>query len=102
MKNLSMDVETFSSVDLNKCGVYRYCASQDFEILLFGYSVDHGPVRTIDLASGEKIPEEILRSAPDRCIRIPMVEGERSLNLSNAVAIALYEALRQVGYAGME
>ena len=48
------------------------------------------------------IPGEILRSAPDRCIRIPMVEGERSLNLSNAVAIALYEALRQVGYAGME
>jgi DNA polymerase len=68
MKNLSMDVETFSSVDLNKCGVYRYCASQDFEILLFGYSVDHGPVRTIDLASGEKIPEEILRALTDPAI----------------------------------
>lgn len=68
MKNLSMDVETFSSVDLNKCGVYRYCASQDFEILLFGYSVDHGPVRTIALASGEKIPEEILRALTDPAI----------------------------------
>ena len=68
MKNLSMDVETFSSVDLNKCGVYRYCSSPDFEILLFGYSVDHGPVRTIDLASGEKIPEEILRALTDPAI----------------------------------
>ena len=68
MKNLSMDVETFSSVDLNKCGVYRYCASRDFEILLFGYSVDRGPVRTIDLASGEKIPEEILMALTDPAI----------------------------------
>ena len=48
------------------------------------------------------IPDRILQSAPDRCIRIPMMEGERSLNLSNAVAIALYEALRQTGYAGMD
>ena len=48
------------------------------------------------------IPDRILQSAPDRCIRIPMMEGERSLNLSNAVAIALYEALRQTGYAAMD
>ncbi|MCF0145665.1 MAG: tRNA (cytidine(34)-2'-O)-methyltransferase [Eubacterium sp.] len=48
------------------------------------------------------IPEEILVQNPDRCIRIPMREGERSLNLSNAAAIALYEALRQTGYAGLE
>lgn len=48
------------------------------------------------------IPEEILRAHPERCLRIPMREGERSLNLSNAVAIALYEALRQTGYAGMQ
>jgi tRNA (cytidine/uridine-2'-O-)-methyltransferase len=48
------------------------------------------------------IPEEILAEAPERCIRIPMREGERSLNLSNAAAIALYEALRHIGYAGLE
>ena len=48
------------------------------------------------------IPEEILAVHPDRCVRIPMAEGERSLNLSNAVAIALYEALRHTGYAGLE
>ncbi len=48
------------------------------------------------------IPEEILAAHPDRCVRIPMAEGERSLNLSNAVAIALYEALRHTGYAGLE
>ncbi|MDD6547583.1 MAG: hypothetical protein PUF40_01480, partial [Blautia massiliensis] len=65
MKNLSIDIETFSSVDLNKCGVYRYCSSPDFEILLFGYSIDHGPVRTIDVESGKKIPEEILKVLTD-------------------------------------
>lgn len=48
------------------------------------------------------IPAEILRSAPERCLRIPMKEGERSLNLSNAVSIALYEALRHTGYAGLQ
>ena len=48
------------------------------------------------------IPEEILAAHPERCVRIPMAEGERSLNLSNAVAIALYEALRHTGYAGLE
>ena len=68
MKNLSIDVETFSSVDLNKCGVYRYCSSPDFEILLFGYSIDHGPVKTVDLASGEMIPEEILQVLTDSSV----------------------------------
>ena len=48
------------------------------------------------------IPEEILRQHPERCVRIPMMPGERSLNLSNAAAVALYEALRQLGYAGLE
>ena len=48
------------------------------------------------------IPEEILVQHPEQCVRIPMREGERSLNLSNAVAIALYEALRQLDYAGLE
>ena len=59
MKTLSIDIETFSSVDLAKSGVYRYAESPDFEILLFGYSDDGSPVRVIDLASGEKLPGRI-------------------------------------------
>lgn len=59
MKNLSMDIETYSSRDLAKCGVYKYAEAPDFEILLFGYAADGGPVRVIDLAAGETLPEEI-------------------------------------------
>ena len=59
MKNLEIDIETFSSVNLAKSGVYRYVESPDFEILLFGYSVDGGKVKVIDLAFGEKLPKEI-------------------------------------------
>lgn len=59
MKNLYIDIETFSSHDLLKCGVYKYTEAPDFEILLFGYSVDGGPVEVIDLASGEKLPDNI-------------------------------------------
>ena len=54
MKTLSIDIETFSSVNLAKTGVYRYVESPDFEILLFGYSVDNGAVQVIDLACDEK------------------------------------------------
>ena len=53
---LSIDIETYSSVPLPKCGVYRYADALDFEILLFSYAYDDGPVRTIDLAYGEKLP----------------------------------------------
>ena len=60
MKTLSIDIETYSSVDLAKSGVYRYAESPDFEILLFGYSVDGGPVEVVDLAGGEEIPQVIL------------------------------------------
>lgn len=65
MKNISIDIETFSSVDLGKCGVYKYAESPDFEILLFGYSVDGSPVQVVDLASGERIPDEILAALMD-------------------------------------
>lgn len=65
MKTISIDIETYSDVDLGKCGVYRYSESPDSEILLFGYSVDGGPVQVIDLASGESIPEEILDALTD-------------------------------------
>ena len=60
-----MDIETFSSVDLGKSGVYRYAESEDFEILLFGYSVNGSPVRVVDLACGENLPEEIRKAISD-------------------------------------
>lgn len=52
MKTLSLDLETFSGVDIAKCGVYKYAESPDFEILIFGYSVDGGEAHVVDLASG--------------------------------------------------
>ena len=64
-RTLSLDLETRSSVDLAKCGVYRYCESTDFDILLFGVSVDSGPVTVYDLACGETVPEEILTALSD-------------------------------------
>lgn len=65
IKSLSCDLETYSSVDLTKCGVYKYAESDDFEILLFGYSVDDGEVQVVDLAQGEVIPKEILKALTD-------------------------------------
>ena len=65
MKTLSIDIETFSSVNLQKSGVYRYAESDDFEILLFGYSVDGGEVKVVDLAMGEKIPDNIIDALTD-------------------------------------
>ena len=68
MKNLSIDIETFSSADLNKTGVYRYVEEPDFEILLFGYSADSGPVHVIDLAQGETLPLDILAALTDETV----------------------------------
>lgn len=68
MKNISIDIETFSDVDLQKCGVYKYAQSPNFEILLFAYSVDSGEVSVIDLAQGETLPEEILDALTDEQI----------------------------------
>ena len=65
MKTISIDLETFSSVNLSKAGVYRYAESTDFEILLFAYSVDGGEVKIVDLALGEIIPKEILEALTD-------------------------------------
>ena len=56
MKTLHIDLETYSSIDLNSCGVYKYVESEDFEILLFAYAIDDQPVRVIDLVSGDIIP----------------------------------------------
>lgn len=65
MKTLSIDIETFSSVNLAKSGVYRYSESEDFEILLFGYSVDGGPVEVVDFTAGEKLPASIKKALTD-------------------------------------
>lgn len=68
MQSLSIDIETYSSVSLQKSGVYRYAEAEDFEILLFGYSVDSGPAQVIDLACGERIPQEILAALTDNAV----------------------------------
>lgn len=65
MTNLEIDLETFSDVDLQKCGVYRYTQSPNFEILLFGYSMDGGKVQVVDLACGEEVPQEIIQALTD-------------------------------------
>ena len=68
MKSLSIDIETFSSVSLAKSGVYRYVEAPDFEVLLFGYSVDGGEVQVVDLACGETIPADILGALTDEAV----------------------------------
>ena len=68
MKSISIDLETRSSVDISKSGVYRYAEAEDFAILLFGYSVDGGTVEVIDIANGEWIPQEILDALTDESI----------------------------------
>ena len=59
MKKLSIDIETFSDIDLIKCGVYKYADSPAFEILLFSYSIDDGEIHIVDLVRGEELPDEI-------------------------------------------
>lgn len=68
MQHLSIDIETYSSVNLQKAGVYKYAESPDFDILLFGYSVDGGAVHVIDFACGEKIPAEIVDALSDESV----------------------------------
>ena len=65
MKTLSIDIETYSQANLSKCGVYKYIESPDFDIMLFGYSVDGGEVVVVDLANGEKLPTEVLEALTD-------------------------------------
>ena len=65
MNHLSIDIETYSSVDINKAGAYKYARSPDFEILLFAYSVDFGDVVVIDLAQNEAIPDRIVAALCD-------------------------------------
>ena len=68
MKTISIDIETYSDVNLAKCGVYKYAESPDFEIPLFGYAVDGREVKVVDLAQGETIPKEILEALTDDAV----------------------------------
>ena len=68
MRTLSIDIETFSPEPLAKCGVYRYCQAPEFEVLLFGYSVDSGPVQVVDLAAGERIPTDVQAALTDPAV----------------------------------
>jgi len=65
MTQITIDIETYSPIDLARCGVYKYAEHPDFSILLFGYAVDDGEVKVVDLAKGERIPEEILLALTD-------------------------------------
>lgn len=65
MRTLSIDIETFSSADLSKCGIYKYAEAPDFEILLFGYSADDAPVQVVDIATGDTIPDEVVAALTD-------------------------------------
>ena len=68
MRNLSIDIETYSGANLSKCGVYRYSEESDFTVLLFGYSVDGSDVQVVDLACGEKLPDEIRAALTDASV----------------------------------
>ena len=68
IKTLSLDLETYSSVDLAKCGVYKYAESPDFEILLFAYSINEGAVQVVDIACGKEVPEEVLAVLADNAV----------------------------------
>lgn len=69
MKELFMDLETYSDVDLSKSGVYRYAQSSNFEILLFAYSVDKGPVQVINIKENEQIPTDVLNALTDSSVK---------------------------------
>lgn len=91
MKTLSIDLETYSSVDLGKSSVYRYVESPDFDILLFGYCIDGCPVQVVDLAQGEQIPPEIIDALSDERVH------KWAFN-ANFERVCLSEWLRQNSY----
>ena len=68
MRNISLDIETYSSTELAKCGVYKYAEAPDFEILLLSYSMDGGPVMTVDIACGETLPPEVQDALIDEAV----------------------------------
>ena len=93
IRTMNIDIETFSSEDLPKCGVYRYAEAPDFRILLFGYSINDGPVEVEELASGGTLPTEILKTLMD-----PSVE-KRAFNASFE-RVCLSRLLRDLNLLG--
>ena len=91
MKTLSLDLETYSSVDLGKSSVYRYVESPDFDILLLGFSADGSPVQVVDLAQGEQIPPEVIDALTDDSV------SKWAFNASFE-RVCLSEWLRRHGY----
>ena len=91
MKTLSLDLETYSSVDLGKSSVYRYVESPDFDILLLGFSTDGSPVQVVDLAQGEQIPPEVIDALTDDTV------SKWAFNASFE-RVCLSEWLRRHGY----
>ena len=65
MKIINIDIETFSSINISKSGVYKYLESEDFEVLLFAYSIDGGKIEIVDIANGEELSEEIIQALLD-------------------------------------
>lgn len=65
MRKISINIETYSDVDLKKCGVYKYVESPNFAVLLFGYSIDENAVKVVDLANGETIPDDVIAALKD-------------------------------------
>jgi len=84
MKTLAIDIETYSSVSLQKSGVYAYAQSDDFDILLFGYAWDDGPVEVIDLARGQSLPQELQNALYDPEI-LKLVSSVLKLGLADFV-----------------
>ena len=68
IRTLSLDLETYSSENLTKCGVYRYVEAPDFEVLLFGYSADGAPVQVVDLTAGETLPADVRSALTDPAV----------------------------------
>ena len=89
MKTISIDIETRSGEDISKNGVYRYTQSADFAILLFGYAVDGGEVNIIDLAHGERIPQDVLDALTDERVE------KWAFNANSATAPGIVDASRQ-------
>lgn len=89
MQKISIDIETFSDIDLVKCGVYKYADSPAFEILLFAYSIDGGEIHIIDLASGDKLPEIISAIKSDTVIKTAFNAQFERVCLSKHLGILL-------------
>ena len=87
---MGLDLETYSSAPLPRCGVYRYCDAPDFEILLFSYAFDDEPVQTIDLARGETLPKEVISALEDPDIIKVAYNAQFDLNF-------LYYLLKPLG-----